>query len=129
MGPKHVTPCLVDHLRSPTFVFLLDKFKKVFPHIEDDLAAALSDIRLDYRTAKHATALLHFGGKVLKYRMACSDQGRGTRGGFRLIVYYHQETNTLYPISMYPKSEREDIADADVERCVNELQEALANSS
>jgi len=69
--------------------------------------------------------MLSFQGKVFKYRVPCSDQGRGTRGGFRLIAYYHQPTNVLYPISLYPKSERDDIEDSEVGRCLSELAEAM----
>jgi hypothetical protein len=123
-----VKSCLINHKRSPTFGYQLKKYQKLFPHIEEDLAATLSDVRLDYRTARHGKAMLHFNGTVFKYRMPCTDQGRGTRGGFRIIAYYDQKTNTLYPISMYPKSEQENIEDDEVERCVRELLEALNNS-
>lgn len=122
-------PCLIDYRRSPTFGYILQKYKKQFQNIESDVADALSDVRLDYRNARHAKAMLHFSGKVFKYRVACSDQGRGTRGGFRLIAYYDQNSNTLYPVTLYPKSEREDIEDEEVERCVKELQEALTKSA
>jgi len=129
LGPKQVQQCLVDYRRSPTFGYLLEKYKKLFPHIENDVAATLSDARLNYRPARHARAMLHFNGTVFKYRVMCSDQGRGTRGGFRLIAFYDQTTNTLYPIFMYPKSEKADIEDEEVDRCLTELQEALTNSN
>jgi len=72
--------------------------------------------------------MLNFQGKVFKYRVPCSDQGRGTRGGFRLIAYYHEPNNILYPISLYPKSDQDDIEDLEVTRCINELAQAMVAS-
>lgn len=123
-----MSPCLIDYRSSPTFGYTLEKYKKVFPHIEDDLAAALSDIRLDHRNNRHAKAMLHFEGRVFKYRMPSSDQKRGSRGGFRIIAYYDAAKNTLYPLTLYPKSEKEDIEDNYVDRCLKELREALERS-
>jgi hypothetical protein len=83
---------------------------------------------LDVRHARHARALLHFRNKVIKYRLPCSDQNRGTKGGYRLIAYFDENANTLYPISIFTKSDMEDIDDAEVTRCVQELEEALART-
>lgn len=60
-----------------------------------------------------------------KYRCKSSDLQHGTQGGFRIIAYYDQATGTLYPILLYPKTEREDISPLEIEGAVVNLKESL----
>jgi hypothetical protein len=116
-----VPPCNIDQ-RSPTFRALLEKYKKAgFPHIEDDVKEALAAIAQDYRNAKHGASIPRFENKVFKYRQKSTDQRRGAQSGFRIIGYYDKETNTLYPIFIYPKSERSDIDAETIKELVEEL--------
>ena len=118
--------CNVDHKRSPSFQALLEKYKKSgFPQIEDDVAEALTAIAQDHRNAKQAESIPKFNDSVFKYRQKCTDQKRGSQGGFRIIAYYDKATNTLYPIFIYPKSEKSDVDANTISRLVKELLAAL----
>lgn len=113
--------CYVDFKRSPTFQSLLASLKKRFPRIEEDLAVIWVDIAKDYRNARQAESVPRFKDSVFKYRAKCSDMSRGSRGGYRIIAYYHREKNTLYPILIYHKSDQEDVDPKTVATAVEEL--------
>lgn len=47
---------------------------------------------------------------------------KGASHGFRIIVYLHEPTKTLYPLFMYAKNERSDINGADIEKLVDQME-------
>lgn len=47
-------------------------------------------------------------------------EGRGKRGGIRIIYYWHRPTNRIYMLLAYPKSEQEDLT-ADQIRILSRL--------
>lgn len=57
-----------------------------------------------------AGALIRGTGGLRKLRVAT--QGRGKRGGGRVIYYYHSEAMPLYLLLAYSKSERDDLTAA-----------------
>jgi len=65
--------------------------------------------------------MIGFGGTVFKYRAKCSDMKRGSKGSYRIIGYYHQPKNTLYPIFIYHKSDQDDVDKRTVSAAVQEL--------
>ncbi len=50
-------------------------------------------------------------GGVRKLRWAL--EGRGKRGGARVIYYYHSDSMPLFALTVYAKNERADISQAD----------------
>jgi len=42
-----------------------------------------------------------------------NSQGKGKRGGARVIYYYYDDTVPLYLLYAYPKSKREDLTEDD----------------
>ena len=51
-------------------------------------------------------------GDIRKLRWAGS--GRGRRGGIRTIYFYHVSPETIYLLTAYAKSDRDDLTPADV---------------
>ena len=113
--------CYVDFDRSPTFQSLLASLRKRFPRIDDDLEGIWVDIARDHQHARQAESLIGFNNTVFKYRAKCSDMSRGSRGSYRIIGYYHEPTNTLYPIFIYHKSDQTDVDKRTVSLAVQEL--------
>ena len=113
--------CHVDADRSPTFKSLVASLRKRFRHIDDDLREIWPDIAQDYRNARGAESIPGFANTVYKYRAKCSDSNKGSRGGYRVIGYYHQEANTLYPIYIYSKLDQSDVSAKTVTATVKEL--------
>jgi len=52
---------------------------------------------------------IHLGLSLYKIRMANSSVPTGKSGGFRVIYYYLDTKNNIYLMSIYSKSEIEDI--------------------
>jgi hypothetical protein len=114
-------PCKIDPGASTTFSKLVSHWQNDYPHVAEDLRGAFVKIEQDYRGAAHARATPGFQQKVWKYRQNSSDIRRGARYGLRLIAYYHEPTNTLYPIIVYPKPEWADVSRKDTQEAVKEL--------
>jgi mRNA-degrading endonuclease RelE of RelBE toxin-antitoxin system len=117
-----VPTCFLDKDRSPSFVSALSALRKRFPHIDNDLDEIWIDIARDHRNARKAESIPKFNDTLFKYRCKCSDMQRGASGGYRIISYYHKETNILYPIFIYHKADQSDI---NAKETVNQLTELL----
>lgn len=118
-------PCIIRADTSPTYATLLQRLKKQFPHIEDDVAGVLSDIAKDFRRARHANSIPRFNDTLFKYRVPSQDQSRGSSGGFRLCGYYDKDTNTLHLLLIWPKSQAEDLDYETKNKAVKELEQVL----
>lgn len=95
----------VEVVRWASFDDAIQRLKRKYPHVEEDLQAALAH-------PSAPRALPSFGNKLWKLRTGSRDQGRGKSGGFR-VIYYHDILNDplhLFLVTIYAKSEREDIA-------------------
>lgn len=120
--------CFVDFNRSPTFAASLTLLRKQFPNIDRDLEQIWPDIARDYRKARQAESIPKFKDTVFKYRSKCSDMKRGASGGYRVIGFYHQPNNTLYPIFVYHKAENSDVQPKTVAACIQELLNLILDS-
>ena len=49
------------------------------------------------------------GGGIRKVRVGA--QGRGKRGGGRVIYFYHNDTMPIFALAFFPKNERADLSD------------------
>lgn len=50
------------------------------------------------------------GGRVFKTRLGNPDANKGKSGGFRVIWYLITSENDIYPLTIYSKSDQEDIS-------------------
>jgi hypothetical protein len=64
-------------------------------------------------------------GGVRKLRWAL--EGRGKRGGARVIYFFHNETVPLFALTMYGKNEQDDLSQAD-RNAFRQLTKALADN-
>jgi hypothetical protein len=67
------------------------------------------------RTAPHV---------VLKVRVASSDMGKGSSGGFRVVLLERQPDH-WQPLLIYPKNEQEDISPAELRRAIRDETEPV----
>jgi hypothetical protein len=65
--------------------------------------------------------LIRSGSGLRKIR--CSAQGRGKRGGARVIYYWHAPKDRIYLIYGYVKSEREDLTPQQVTKLAELMKE------
>ena len=54
------------------------------------------------------------GHSCYKIRLAIQSKGKGKSGGARVITYYYLHGSTVYLLSIYDKSEQENIAEAKI---------------
>lgn len=86
---------------------------KKFPHIRSDLASALKEFK------KESAVSLGYG--TYKLRIRSSDLRKGKSGSFRCIVYIMELEHLLVPISIFFKSEQDNMTR-------DEIQNALKNA-
>ena len=56
-----------------------------------------------------------------KIRLAIESKGKGKRGGARVITHFHVKDDEIFLISIYDKSEQEDISDKELLRRLKAL--------
>ena len=82
------------------------KLIKKYPHLPDDLdefVHRLQSGNLD------GNLLQHVGFEVYKARIKNSDNKKGKSSGYR-IIYYFKQDEQIFLITIYVKSEQEDVS-------------------
>jgi mRNA-degrading endonuclease RelE of RelBE toxin-antitoxin system len=87
----------------PHFDKEVKKLYKKYKQLPSDLKA------LNTELFENPKAGIELGNKCYKIRLANSSIPTGKSGGFRIIYYYLDTDNNLYLMSMYSKSEFENI--------------------
>ncbi len=90
----------------------LKRLVKKFPSMKEEFAALIDDLN------KNPTSGTFLGNDCYKIRIAISAKGKGKSGGARAISYVYIDSNTIYLLTIYDKSEKEDIK-------TNELKEMI----
>ena len=120
-------PCAINAHACPKFLRLVKQLKKKHRRIANDLAEVFEEIERDYETAANAAAIPGWKGDAWKHRCASSDMQKGQSGGFRIISWVDktQEPHVLYPMLIFPKSEKEDAAAIEVSDAISLLKREL----
>ncbi|MCW5959965.1 MAG: type II toxin-antitoxin system RelE/ParE family toxin [Pyrinomonadaceae bacterium] len=58
-------------------------------------------------------------------RLAITSKNKGKSGGARVISYFYQTAETIYLLSIYDKSETENITDAELKELIKEVEEDI----
>ena len=117
--------CKIDLEASPTFKKILEGYKRKYPKLLADLKDAFDKIEEHYDSAAHADAIPGFARTVWKYRWKSSDLRRGAQGGLRIIALCDPDKNSLYPLFVYSKVEKEDVSAKEIREAVEELKANL----
>jgi mRNA-degrading endonuclease RelE of RelBE toxin-antitoxin system len=100
----------------PRFEAELERFQRKYPHIVEDLREALTSPNT------RSDAVAGYGHNLYKLRVRSRDLRRGSSGGFRVYLWVERDPPpappTVYPVTMYLKSERADLS-------VDELRDVL----
>lgn len=102
----------VNDSLSTEYTRQLRDLRKTYRNIDDDLAHGFEEIIKDRKVACHALPVPgldsnkdalgnHVEPRVWKYRIPSKDMQRGKSGGFRILSYYRDTDNTLYPFCIY----------------------------
>ena len=90
----------------------LKRLVKKFPSLKEEFAALINDLNANPISGTF------LGNDCYKIRIAISSKGKGKSGGARAISYVYIESNTIYLLTIYDKSEKEDLK-------TNELKEMI----
>jgi hypothetical protein len=100
---------------TPAFVRELKKLAKKHNSLKEDLKVLIADLT---KGPKSGTCL---GNNCYKIRLAITSKNKGKSGGARIITYVHVINETVYLLSIYDKSDLDDISDSELISRIKDL--------
>ena len=64
------------------------------------------------------------GNNCFKIRLAIASKGKGKSGGARVITHFYVTKETIYLLSIYDKSDKENISDKELQELLKHINEA-----
>ncbi len=99
----------------PTFRKELRKLANKYPSLKTDLAVLFESLE---ENPIQGTSL---GKHCYKIRLAISSKGKGKSGGGRVITNFVVADKTVYLLSIYDKSEKENISDSELNELLKHI--------
>jgi mRNA-degrading endonuclease RelE of RelBE toxin-antitoxin system len=95
-------------IATPKFSNDLKSLAKKYPSLKKEYPQLISALKQkpDYGTS--------IGNNCYKIRLAIKSKGKGKSGGARVITYLQIIHQTIYLLSIYDKSEKENISDKEL---------------
>jgi len=97
----------------PRFEKDVKKLKKKFPKIKNDLTVLINKLLLNPAIG------INLGENIFKIRFPNSSIPTGKSGGFRIITYYKTD-DILYLVTIYSKTEQDNILTEKLKKIVSE---------
>jgi len=97
----------------PRFEKDVKKLKKKFPKIKNDLLKLINEL------SSNPELGINLGEHIFKVRFPNSSIPTGKSGGFRIITYYKTD-NILYLVTMYSKTEQDNILTEKLKKIIQE---------
>jgi mRNA-degrading endonuclease RelE of RelBE toxin-antitoxin system len=94
----------------------LKRLAKKFPSLKNEFAKLISEI------IANPTNGIYIGNNCYKIRLAIESKNKGKSGGARVITYLYIETETVYLLTIYDKSEKADFKPNELKEMVNSLE-------
>lgn len=98
---------------SDHFEKQLKKLSKKYPSIKKDFESLLSSLKTDPKKGKA------LGKDCYKIRMSIASKRKGKSGGSRVIYCIKVIANSVFLLSIYDKSEKENIMDGELDFLLN----------
>lgn len=92
------------------------KLVKKYPSLKNELAELGSHLSAD------PTAGTALGNNCYKMRLAIASKGKGKSGGARVITHFYVAEDTVFLLSIYDKSEQENITDTQIKALLKLIQ-------
>jgi mRNA-degrading endonuclease RelE of RelBE toxin-antitoxin system len=103
-------------LPTHRFAKELKRLVKKFPSLKKEYSELISDIVKDPETGTFV------GNNCYKIRIAIESKGKGKSGGARVITYLYVETETVYLLTIYDKSEKENLKPNELKIMIESLE-------
>jgi mRNA-degrading endonuclease RelE of RelBE toxin-antitoxin system len=101
----------------PNFRRELKKLAKKFSSLKDDFVKLIASLQIEPFQGKS------LGNNCYKIRMAIASKGKGKSGGSRIITYLQISQTTVYLLSIYDKSNKENIPDKELKELLKFIPE------
>src|SRR5215217_710006 len=95
----------------------LKHLAKKYPSLKKDLSA------LSERLLLHPMQGTPIGHDCYKIRLSITSKGKGKSGGARVITHVYVAGKTIYLLSIYDKSEAENISDKEILNRIKKLRD------
>ncbi|MDR1584647.1 MAG: type II toxin-antitoxin system RelE/ParE family toxin [Prevotellaceae bacterium] len=99
---------------TPNFKKEAKRLKKKYPSLNSDLEILIDELS---ENPQMGTPL---GNGVYKVRMAIASKGQGKSGGARIISYAKLSDELVLLLSIYDKSEKENLSDKDIQKLLKD---------
>ena len=104
-------------LTIPPFDKQLKRLAKKYPSLKSEFSELIESLEQE---AEQGT---HLGNNCYKIRIAIASKGKGKSGGARVITNFIIAEKTVFLISIYDKSEKENISDKELEELLKNIPE------
>ena len=105
---------------TPDFKNQYKRLAKKHVSLESDIKELVSELQIN------PTLGISLGNNAYKIRLAISSKNKGKSGGARIITYFiiadtNQNLNELYLLSIYDKSEQENITNKALKKLIDDV--------
>lgn len=99
----------------PNFEKEAKRLIKKYRSLKSELRELVSELQNNPETGTS------IGNGIYKIRLAIASKGKGKSGGARVVTQFKVVKKTVFLISIYDKSEKEDIPDKELELLLKQL--------
>ena len=100
---------------TPNFLAEAKKLSKKYPSLKNNIAS------LGAQLVNHPTMGISLGLSTYKIRMAITSKGKGKSGGARIITCVKVIATTVYLVSIFDKSKKENITNKELRELIKNL--------
>ena len=93
------------------------RLKKKYSSLADEIGKLAEELRAN------PTKGTPIGHSCYKIRLAVKSKGKGKSGGARVITYYYIHGSTVYLLSIYDKTEQENVSEQKIAELLLEIRE------
>ena len=101
---------------TPEFIKNLKALKKKYKSIKEDVLRVANELE------ENPTMGTKLGSNTFKIRVKNSNNNKGKSAGYRMITYCINEQNELFLVTIYSKTEKENILDLELKELIGKLQ-------
>jgi mRNA-degrading endonuclease RelE of RelBE toxin-antitoxin system len=94
----------------------LKRLAKKFVSLKDEFALLVAEI------GENPMMGVYIGNNCYKVRLAISSKGKGKSSGARVITYLYIETETVYLLAIYDKSEKSNLKTKELKEMIESLE-------
>ena len=102
---------------TPEFKREYKRLSKKYASLDEDMKELIEELQ------ENPTFGKSLGNNAFKIRLAISSKNKGKSGGARIITYFVTEENEVFLLSIYDKSEQENVSDKAIKALIKTVSE------